>query len=134
MADEIGKTPVECLQNTDNHKIPLSGAGILTFKQDPRYRDAQGRPRRIEWIANPDHVAYLTGAAFNKPGRPQVFVIAYDILGKQEQAAMKPQVEPLVKELAAKAIAPIAAKMVELEASIEVLRNQIKAPSQTKGR
>ena len=132
MDENIGKTPVECLQNTDNHKIPLSGAGILTFKGDPRYRDAGGRPRRIEWLANPSHAAYLTGIAFNKPSQPTIFVIAYDLLNKQEQVAIKPQLEPVVKQLVAEAVEDLKAKLAELEASIEILRNQVK--SQGKGR
>jgi hypothetical protein len=134
----IGKTPVECLQDTDNHKIPLSGSGILTFKKDVRFRDAKGASRRIEWLTNQSHVSYLTGVAFNKPGQPRVFAVAYDILGQQEKEVMRPQVEPLVQEIVTAELAKFKAvmedKLAELEASVEVLRNQIKVQHQAKGR
>jgi hypothetical protein len=134
----IGKTPVECLQDTDNHKIPLSGSGILTFKKDARFRDAKGASRRIEWLTNQGHISYLTGVAFNKPGQPRVFAVAYDILGQQEKEVMRPQVEPLVREIAtaelAKFKAAIEDKLTELEASVEVLRNQAKIQHQAKAR
>jgi len=103
-----GSIPVELLRDADYHcRIPLSGAGNLTFPPDERYINEDGNPRRLEWLVNPDHIAALLGPSYNRPGRKPVFAIAQDLQKMEQKQGLIEQVldvtnpvyEPALKAL-----------------------------------
>jgi len=85
------KIPVELCKDI-SPSIPISGDGVLTFDPDPRYPDANGLPRRVEWVTRAKSAQMLTGPKYNKPGHDAIFKIATDLIERDQIRDMSAQI------------------------------------------
>lgn len=99
-----GHIPVEYL-GASNPSIAIPGCGRLSFKPTDSYLDAEGNPRRLEWLYTDEQVRRLTSPPYNRPGQDPLFRVAEDILAGVQIADLEAKVKAIVGPMIEEAIA-----------------------------
>jgi len=125
------RIPVElCKDIKIDRYVP--GEGSLTFPPDPRYPDADGNPRRLEWVREASTAQMLTGPKFNRNGRDEIFRIANDLLEQDQISNLQGKLRQAAADLIDDAVSELTRRVDEQSeindkaaTAIEGLINQI---------